>query len=386
MTTKRRDKGEGAIYQRTSDGLWLARYIPPNSTKPKHFSGKTEQAVKKKLREFKESVKQNGYLEVQKITVQMYMDKWFREVKMNELKPKSLDALESTLLHQIYPHIGEIQIGSLTANDIQKMINALAEKGLAYSTIKKAYDAINPCFKLGIIKKEVQENPCLGVKLPKRLVRRKNDIRFFTQDEVERISKECLVTDSKKKQIYRLGQSVIILLNTGMRIGELLGLKWDDVNYENRTATVSDNVVLIKDRERADDADTPRYKMIEQDTTKTDAGERIIQLNQKALNAFKAIQQFNGKYTHVMASSNGNILMPRNFNRMLKNILERCNITPCGAHALRHTFASLLFKNGVDVKTVSVLLGHKDVSVTYNTYIHLIKEQKQQAVDILDAL
>ena len=79
-------------------------------------------------------------------------------------------------------------------------------------------------------------------------------------------------------------------------------------------------------------------------------------------------------------------MIPRNIDRMLRNILTKCNIKPCGVHALRHTYASMLFKKGVDVKTVSELLGHADVSITYNTYIHLIKEQKQQAVTLLDEL
>ena len=93
MVEKRREKGDGAIYQRKSDGLWLARYTPEGSTKAKYMSGKTEQEVKKRLREYKREISKNGYAEIRKITVKTYMDKWFNEVKMNELKPKSIDAL-----------------------------------------------------------------------------------------------------------------------------------------------------------------------------------------------------------------------------------------------------------------------------------------------------
>jgi len=85
-----------------------------------------------------------------------------------------------------------------------------------------------------------------------------------------------------------------------------------------------------------------------------------------------------------MANDAGNICEPRNIDRMFRNILAKCGIKPCGVHALRHTFASMLFKRGVDVKTVSELLGHANVSVTYDRYIHLIKEQKQEAVALLD--
>lgn len=72
-----------------------------------------------------------------------------------------------------------------------------------------------------------------------------------------------------------------------------------------------------------------------------------------------------------MSTENNNIMNPRNLDRMFRNILTRCNIKPCGVHALKYTFASLLFKKGIDVKAVSELLGHADVKVMYNTYIHL---------------
>jgi len=383
----RREKGDGTIFQRKSDNMWIAKYKPEGSTKTKHLSAKTRPLVVKKLKEFKTKALQSSSIEIVKISIQEYMEKWFYDVKMNELKPKSLDALDCTLNYQVYPHIGEIQLGVLITDDIQAMLNNLVKKGLAYSTIKKAYDAVNSCLKLGIIKGDIVKNPCLGVSLPKNIKKKKNDIRFFTQDEIDLICKESMSQHSNKKQVYRLGHAIIVLLYTGMRIGELHGLKWSDINFVKKTARLVDSVVLVKDRDRdEDDENTPRYKLIEQDSTKTDSSERLIPLNKKAIAALKEIQKLNAKFTHVMSTSTGKIAIPRNIDRMLRNILERCKIEPCGVHVLRHSFASMLFKNGVDVKTVSELLGHSDVSVTYNTYIHLIQEQRHSAVDILDDL
>jgi site-specific recombinase XerD len=386
MEKSRRDKGDGSIYQRKSDGRWIAKYVHTIGGKPKVLYGKTEQEVKKKLREYKKEVAKNGVIEIKKTTVQSYMNTWFRDVKMYELKPKSIDALDVTLQNQVYPYIGDIQIGTLTSGDIQSMIKKLVLKGFAYSTIKKAYMAVNACCNYGIDNEKLIKNPCRGVKLPKNLERKKSDIKFFTQEEVELIRQECVVKYGNGKQMYRLGHAVIVLLYTGMRIGELLGLKWADIDYEKKHAKVTDSVVLVKDRERNEKDDKPKYKLLKQDNVKTESSSRFVQLNQKAIAALKEIQVFNGKHTHVMANANGNILIPKNFDRMLRNILTRCGLEPCGAHTLRHTFASMLFKNGVDVKTVSELLGHSDVAFTYNVYIHLIKEQKQQAVDTLDTL
>jgi integrase len=383
----RRDKGDGAIFQRKSDGMWIARYKPEGSAKIKYLAAKTRPTVVKKLKEYKTKMSKYSSIEIVKISVQEYMEKWFYEVKMNELKPKSLDALDCTLHHQVYPHIGEIQLGALTTDDIQAMLNNLVKEGLAYSTIKKAYDAVNSCIKLSIIKDDLIKNPCLGASLPKNIKKKKSDIRFFTQDEIDRICEEAVSQHSNKKPVYRLGHAIIVLLYTGMRIGELHGLKWKDINFVKKTAKLIDSVVLVKDRNRdEDDASTPKYKLIEQDSAKTDSSERLVPLNKKAIAALKEIHKLNAKFDHVMSTSTGKIVIPRNVDRMLRSILERCHIKPSGVHALRHSFASMLFKNGVDVKTVSELLGHSDVSVTYNTYIHLIQEQKHTAVDILDDL
>ena len=381
----RRDKGEGSIYQRKSDGLWLAAYKPEGSDKTKYLSGKTEQEVKKKLREYKKEIAKGDFSQIQKISVKDYMSNWFNDVKRFELKPKSLDALTHTMNNQVFPLVGDLQIATITAHDVQNMINALATANLAYSTIKKAYNAINSCFKLGIIKGDIVKNPCVGVRLPKNL-ERKNKVRFLSQDEYELVCNQCVALSSNGEPIYRLGHSVIVLLYTGMRIGELLGIKWKNINYMDKTVKVEGSVVYVMNRDPDKSDDDAKFKLLDQASLKTDASVRTIVLNQKAMDALKAIQKINGTHQHVMTNSNGNLFSPRNFDRMLRAIMVRCGLEPCGAHTLRHTFASMLFKNGVDVKTVSELLGHSDVSVTYNTYIHLIKEQKQQAVEILDKL
>lgn len=105
---------------------------------------------------------------------------WLRNVKANELKPKSYDKLEQTINNQIVPHIGYLQLAALTSDDVQKMINDLIAEGLGYSTIKKAYDATNECFKTGIIKKSVVHNPALEVTIPAKKSFPKPALRTFS--------------------------------------------------------------------------------------------------------------------------------------------------------------------------------------------------------------
>jgi integrase len=172
------------------------------------------------------------------------------------------------------------------------------------------------------------------------------------------------------------------LLYTGLRIGELLALTWEDVDFQNRTIKVNKNLKQVKNR----DGDIlSNYKIIIQNSTKTNSSSRIVPLNNKSIEALNHIKEITGQYKYVLSTETGNNIFARAYDTMFRKIQKSCGFKEIyGVHALRHTFASLLFKKGVDVKTVSEILGHKDVSVTYNIYIHLIQEQKASAINLLD--
>ena len=157
---KIRDKGDGSVYK-VRDDFWRASYRIGKKAngKPniKYFSGKSEYEVKKKLKKFITEFIKNDFIDVKKITVEKYMNNWLYNVKINELKPKSFDIKEHILNNQVYKYIGDIQIGGLASNDIQNLINTLVSNGYSYSTIRKAYDAVNSCFKLGVIKGDIIE-------------------------------------------------------------------------------------------------------------------------------------------------------------------------------------------------------------------------------------
>lgn len=383
----RREYGTGSVSQR-KDGTWTARMVigvgDNGKPKVKAFYGKTEREVKKKLKEFQKEFAKNDAVVVQRNTVSSYMTDWLENNKRNELKPKSYDRLEQTLNYQVIPRIGHIQIAAIKASDIQKMVNDLKSEGYSYSTIKKAYDAVNDCFRTGVIQRTVAFNPALGVKIPSKKSFGKSEIKFYEEAEVDAIQTAAVETYSNGVQIYRLGAAVPLAINTGLRMAELLGLKWSDVSLAKKTLTVNGTRVVVKNRE--EDAES-KYVVIDQDSTKTDAGQRTVPLNNNAYKALLNLKEMTGEFEYVLSTEAGNPILPRYFDRMCRNILMRAGLPDekiYGPHSLRHTFASMLFKNGVDVKTVSVLLGHSDVTITYNTYIHLIEDQKRDAVELLN--
>lgn len=389
MENKRREQGTGGISQR-KDGLWQGRYdagIKPDGKRDvKYVYAKSEAECKRKLRDLIKQIHSTDYISVQKSSVKDYMDNWLNSVKKNELKPKSFDRLEQTLQSDVYPYIGALQLHGIKSADVQNMVNTLRDNGRAWSSIKKAYDAVNACFKHGVIQKTVASNPAIGVTVPSKKLFPAQRIHFYTQEEAQMLCKQAMSCWGNGKRRYPMGAFVPLLINTGLRMGELLALKWeDDVDLENKVLTVHTNMTLIKDREKE-----KGYKLQEQDSVKSDAGQdRSIPLNDPAVAALLDIRQVTGTQTYVMTTRSKTNITPRNIDRIFRRIAKAAGFPEekiYGIHSLRHTFATLLLSNGVDIKTVSELLGHSDITVTYNTYIHVIKEQKKKALDTIPTL
>lgn len=389
MAQNKREHGQGTIYLR-KDGRWYGAvqngYNENGRPKMVTVYGKTEAEAKRKLKEKIKLINSNGLIlqnsTIKNVTVEEYCTNWLENVKINELKPSSYDRKETSLINQVFPFIGMLQLSQLSIDNVQDMINQLRQSGLSYSSIKKAYEAINECCKYAVIRGDLSKNPCEGVTLPKNLKRQDGDIKFYTEEQIELLLKQSTVKYSNGKYKYRLGYGIQFLLYTGLRIGEALALTWEDVDFDNKIIKVNKNLKQVKNRDSDAQAS---YKIIIQNSTKTNSGHRIVPLNNKSIEALNHIKEVTGQYKYVFSTETGNNVYGRAYDTMFRKIQANCNFENIyGVHALRHTFASLLFKRGVDVKTVSEILGHKDVSVTYNTYIHLIQEQKASAMSLLD--
>ena len=392
-TAKRiRGYGNGTVYFRKSDQRWVGKYKlgtkPDGTPDMKVVYAKSEPECHKKLKDIIDEAKKTDYVYIAKDTVESYMTTWLTTVKALELKPKSYDRLEQTVNHQVIPCIGSLQLQSITSDDVQKMISQLTAEGKAYSSIKKAYDAVNAAFKWGLYcdPPKVKKNPAANIRLPSRKLFTQKQIPFYTADEAAKlIACATRICDNGARR-YPLGSFVPLLINTGLRASEVLALKWQtDIDMDGKTLTVHNNVVFVKDREKE-----KGYKLIEQDTVKTDAGQdRTIPLNEAAYNALLDLQKLTGEKTWVLTTRNNTQTKPRQLDQMFRRIAVATGLPEekiYGVHALRHTFATLLLSNGVEIKTVSELLGHSDVTITYNTYIHVIKEQKAKALDVLPEL
>lgn len=380
----RRDYGSGSISQR-KDGTWTARLIIGTNAngrpKIKALYGKTEREVKRKLKDFQIEFYRNDQTMVVKNTVAYYVKNWLYNKKANELKDKSFDRLEQTVLYQVIPEIGMIQLASLRADDIQKMVNKLKADGLSWSSVKKSYDAVNECFRTAVEKRDLVFNPASGVSVPKQKMFDNNkEVRYYEDEEVNKLVAAATAVYSNGVRHYRLGDMVPIDINTGLRTAELLGLKWDDVDLVNRKLYVSATRVLVKDRKGKSGN---KYIVLEQDSGKTANAIRTVDINQSAYDAFVRLKEITGKYQYVMSTKNGKPVNPRFLDKTLRNIATAAGFPEekiYGMHSLRHTFATRLFAAGTEVKVVSELLGHSNTKLTENIYIHVIQKMRKAAV------
>jgi len=386
MSGTRRKNGEGSVFQ-VSENKWVAKISLGQGMdgKPiiKQFSGKSEAIVKRKLREFKKSadfvVKHMPAVD----TVQSYFTMWLSEYQYNKLKPSSYDRLESTVNNHIIPNIGGMKLDKVTRDNIQALINKLYKKNnLSYSSVKKVYVALNSCYKHALIDDVVIKNPCEGVVLPSAIERTKQVVPL-SAEEVECLKCELQKTDHDGKPRCYYGYAYLLILNTGLRMGEALSLCWDDVDFNNMTITVTKNNILTKKRE-LDGNLIGGYELKTQNSTKTSSGNRVIPINESAYEALNVLKE-NNNSRFVIINSKQNHVLPSIFERSFHAILNRAGIDgDYGVHVLRHTFASMLFEKGIDVKIVSELLGHSTVKITYDIYVHLFEKDISRVTSVLD--
>lgn len=388
MAKSKKQNREGTIYFDEKNDSWRGEISWVDKSGELHrksFKSKKQSVVRAKLNEFKRQLLlDEGKCDPERITFQEYADHWLTNKLKPKLKPGSYERKERTLRQQVFPVIGDIAMANLSSRDVEKMLNKLKCDGLSYSTIKKAYEAVNGCFKAFRVDRQVNLfNPCEGVIVPIEGKREASEILFFNKEQRELIEAEANRAYSNGAPVYRWGQAIVLLMYSGLRIGELLALCWSDVDFENKTISVNKNAILVKQ--------DGTHQILNQKSTKTKSGTRIVPMTQKALQALVKLREITGDYQWVISSKNHQQVQPGNINRTFHAIISNSGALSdrgapdrFGVHTLRHTFASMLFSNGCSSKVVSEILGHADTKITENIYIHLIHEQKVKAIQNID--
>jgi integrase len=258
------------------------------------------------------------------------------------------------------------------------------DEGKSYWVIKKAYDTLNDAFDHAVKNGDLPLNPMATVGAPTKANFDHEDTRALTVAEEQALLQELERTYvSSGKYVYQYRDAYRLLLNTGLRLGELVALDWVDVDFDAKTLSVSKNAIMIRVRDKEGNS-TGNQKQIIQPTPKTKSSNRIIPLNSKAMDALKCLKTLAGDSPYVVNTGNHTRPLCGALLKSLQGAYKKCGIYNAGVHTLRHTFATRLFERGAQVKDVSTILGHSSVAITANTYIPVIGERKREIVALLE--
>lgn len=386
----RRPNRTGTVFRR-KDGRWqgsvyLGTDPQTGREKKKIFYGQSEEEVKEKLRKFIAMRELGLCAEESNTTLEQWLDLWLEQYAKPRIRPTTYNNYEMIVRVHIKPHLGRIKLSKLQPRQIQVFYNYLLEEGrvkekggLSPRTVAITHvilhEALEQAKKEGLVTRNVAEL-CSPPKQVKR------EARYLTLEEEEKFL--SVLKDEP------LGAAFILLLGTGLRRGELLGLRWQDVHIEK------DGEGYIEVKQQLVKAKINGKNTLIFQPPKTEKGKRIIPLPSWAVEALKRHKEKQDKhkakcggkyYDHdlVFATSSGKPIHPRNFHRSFKRLLEKAKIQNATIHSLRHTFASRLLELNEHPKVVQELLGHNQISVTLDTYSHILPEIKKKAIAKLES-
>ena len=376
---KRRANGEGSIRKRP-DGRWEGRYTAgrdPETGKTvyKNVLGKTQAEVKAKLKQAIQETSEVDTLKAAQYTVGQWMDIWFENYAKIKVRPTSHQTYRGYIDNHIKSNIGKIQLNKLTTLELQKLYKKLLSrgrvdrieakgqpKGLSPKTVRNIHQVISSAMDFAKAQKLIAVNPTDGCALPKL------EHREMKTLPVEQLA--SFLREAKESGVFEM---YYIELATGLRRGELLGLKWEDLDLEQCTLRVQRQVSRINGE-------------VVEAPLKTKNSYRTISLGTDAVGILKEQRKKCGSSEYVFPSPTGGPISPDSVIQMLHRVLKRAGLPKVRFHDLRHTFATVALQNGVDIKTVSGMLGHYSAGFTLDTYAHVTTQAQREAAKTMGSV
>ena len=376
---KKRANGEGSIRKR-KDGRWEGRYTAGHNLetgKPiyRNVLGKTQAEVKEKLKTAIQETQSLDFSKTGQYTVGQWMDVWYENYAKIKVRPSSHQTYKGYIENHIKPNIGDIPLEKLTTLDLQRLYKTLLAngrvdrleskgqpKGLSPKTVRNIHQILSSALKLAQEQRIILTNPAEGCALPKVEHR---EMKTLPVEQLQSFLREA--KDSGVFELYYLE------LATGLRRGELLGLKWEDIDLEHGDLRVRRQIARING------------KVVEA-PLKTKNAYRTLPLAEDTISILNEQKKKVGSSPWVFPSATGGPISPDSVLHMLHRVLKRAGLPQVRFHDLRHTFATLALQNGVDIKTVSGMLGHFSAGFTLDTYAHVTTSAQKTAANTMGKL
>lgn len=368
----------GQIIKR-GEGKYLVRVFLGREGGKKKYHNKTIHGNKKDAQTYLTKVlreKDTGiFIEPSKELLETYLDKWLKSVVKQRVSEKTFKSYSQLIKLYVKPELGQVKLHQLTPEQIQALYGKMMEKGLSARTVRYTHTILKNALRQAVKWGSVYRNPADLVDLPRQ---ERQEMRALNPEQAAAFM-EAIVY-SALKALFSL------LLASGMRPGEALGLKWPDVDFEAGRVTVRRTLIRARGEE---------WKLSEPKTVKS---RRTIPLPKTALRdlddhkktqAAQKLKAKPGKYNDqdfVFAGNNGEPLFDRNVNHEFKEILRGAKLPAIRLYDLRHTCATLLLAAGENPKVVSERLGHASITLTLDTYSHVLPDMQQGAAEKLEQI
>ncbi|URZ05867.1 tyrosine-type recombinase/integrase [Clostridium felsineum] len=354
----------------------------------KEFYGKNKKEAEEKKTEYLNSIQNGLTANFDKISLGCLMHTWLFEVQKIKVKPTSFERYEGIFRNyiQVAPFYGK-KIKDIKQLELQRYYNHLFKSGKSSNSIKFLNKLLKNFFNYSIDEGYLIKNLCNNnLIIPGKDTKVKKEIEVFNNEEIKK-----LIDTSNG---HRLKLLILLALGTGLRQGELLALTWNDIDFIKKEINVEKTIKKVK---TFDDEGKSVGKKILIQSPKSVTSNRLVPIPSNLIELLKNhriiqnIEKENADiiYTDnnlVFATCTGNFISTKNLFNSYSALLVKAKIKHKKFHALRHTYASQLFKVGVPLKTVQTLLGHSDISITANIYTHVMPSQKTNAVEKLNSL
>jgi integrase len=371
----KRGPNEGSIYLR-KDGRWAASIeigFENGIRRRKHYLGRTRREVQEKLNEAVSAKSQGMPVSVKRQTVAQFFNDWLENTKKPSVRQRTYESYESVVRLHIVPAIGHIQLANLTPQDVTRLINKKLQSGQSPTTALYVKRVLGMGLKHAMMWGELGRNVATLVPSPKI---EREEVRALSPEETRQFL--AVLKGDRTEALF------VVATSLGLRLGEVLGLSWDDVDLEGQKLSVRKQLQRIGGK-------------LVRTEPKTRRSRRTIGLPSIAVDALREhrIRQFEERLIAgerwvdtglIFTTTIGTPFEQRNVRRHLDQLLDRVGLPHINPHALRHTAASLLLAQGVHPRVIMETLGHSQISTTMNLYAHVMGEVQREAAESMDRI
>ena len=381
---------KGTVYKR-SDNRWggmVSYHDEQGVYRRKSFCAPTKKAVLKKIGDYIEFFKMEiAEADETKKPLRKSMQKWLEVFQYGTVERATYDRKEDCAKRYIYPRIGDLIISEVAAADLSGILSQMMIEGYAHSTVKHVYSLLNEYFRYLCYEDYIPKNPMAYVRMIKKanflaaqgreIIARSDAVTVLTDEEIRRLREAVFTRNRKGALKHQQAAAYLLMLNTGLRTGEVLGLINSDIDLDNREMLV---VRAVKEVSKRDSDGAVRGNELIVGGLKTAASKRTIPLNSTAIEMIRILraERYFSADSPLIPNQAGDFTRPSTFRSRRYTLLDFSGIPHKGLHSLRHTFATRLI-NGIEdengnlktltVKQVADLLGHTTSTVTEKYYV-----------------